>query len=59
MFNINFITVALDDISRMEMKYKQMKIKEKQLESDLAIFNIKYVRPPEFNVKKVRNIQKI
>lgn len=59
MFNINFITVALDDISRMEMKYKQMKIKEKQLESDLAIFNIKYVRPHEFHVKKVRNIQNI
>lgn len=56
MDNINFITVALNDMSRMENIYAQLKNKETQLEADLAIFNLKYVKLPEFNIKKVRNI---
>jgi len=38
----------------MEDKYQQIKIEEKQLKYNLAIFNLKYVKPPQLNIKKVR-----
>jgi len=38
----------------MEEKYQKLKIEEKQLKYNLAIFNLKYVRPPQLNIKKVR-----
>lgn len=50
------IVVALKDMSVMENTYKQMKAKGKQLEADLAVFNLKYVKPLEFHIKNVRNI---
>lgn len=31
-----------------------MKVMEKQLKSDLALFNIKYQKPSDLNIEKVR-----
>lgn len=38
----------------MEEKFNQMLAKEMQLKSDLAIFNVSYLRPSGFNVQNVR-----
>jgi len=38
----------------MENKYQKLKVEEKQLKYNLAIFNLKYVKPTQLNIKKVR-----
>jgi len=38
----------------MENKYQKLKEDEKQLKHNLEIFNLKYVKPPQLNIKKVR-----
>lgn len=40
----------------MQQKHRQMKIQEKQLEADLALFDLKYSKLMEFDVEEVRNI---
>lgn len=50
------ITEALEYLNIIDNKYQQMNAKGKQLEADLALFNLKYVEPPEFILKRVRNI---
>jgi len=51
---VYYITAALDYMSKMEDRYEQLKVEEKQLRYNLAIFNLKYVKPPQLNIKKVR-----
>ncbi|XP_025195967.1 dynein heavy chain 2, axonemal [Melanaphis sacchari] len=43
---------ALNHMSLMEEKYQKIKTEEKQLKHNLAIFNLKYVKPPKLNMKK-------
>jgi len=40
----------------MRAKHKVLKMKEKQLKADLALFNEKYVKSSDINIEKVRNI---
>jgi len=49
-----YITVALEYMSIMENKYQKLKAEEKQLKYNLSIFNLKYVKPPQLSIKKVR-----
>lgn len=50
------ISEALKYLAINNDKYQQMNAKGKKLEVDLALFNLKYVEPPEFMLKRVRNI---
>lgn len=40
----------------MQQKHEQLQAQEKQLESDLTLFDLKYTKSMEFDIEEVRNI---